>query len=64
MQHFIDSVYLSLQTRNWYGALSLSLTLPDICGKIEYPQYEKKSQKRYISWFDNYVGEKYKMKLN
>lgn len=37
-------------------ALSLSLTLPDICGKAEYPDLGNNTKKRYIDWFDNFVN--------
>jgi hypothetical protein len=34
MQHLVDSVRKDLQNENWYAALFMALTLPDICGKI------------------------------
>lgn len=37
------------------AALNLALTLPDICGKAEYPD-EKSTKRRYIDWYDQYVG--------
>ena len=33
------------------------MVLPDICGKIEYPN--SNTSKRYVDWFDKYVLEKY-----
>jgi hypothetical protein len=57
MNYLIDSVIKSLQNKNWYAALTLTLTLPDICGKIEYPKII--SSKRYSKWFDKYVKSKY-----
>lgn len=38
----------------FFSALSLALTLPDICGKAKYPTDGNK--KRYIAWYDEYVG--------
>jgi hypothetical protein len=35
----------------------VSLTLPDICGKIQYPN--KSSKIRYIEWFNKYISKKY-----
>lgn len=58
MKSLIDSVELSLQTKNWYAALIVALTLPDIAGKIEYPG-ESSSSKRYADWFEKYCGSKY-----
>ncbi len=40
------------------SAISLALSLPDICGKYLYPK-EKGSQKRYIKWFDRYIAMNY-----
>lgn len=37
-------------------ALNSALTLPDICGKVAYPD-ELSSRKRYISWYDEEVGK-------
>ena len=61
MRQFIQAIEISLNTQNWYSALALSLTLPDICGKIDYPNLHSRS--RYSKWFDMYVGEDYKMTL-
>ena len=38
------------------SALALALTLPDICGKAEFPN-EYSSRKRYIDWYDNHIGK-------
>ncbi len=43
--------------KNWYGALFMALTLPDICGKIEYPS--KSSFQRYKDWFERYLEPHY-----
>ena len=34
MQKFINSVKQSLENKNWYSALIVTLTLPDIAGKV------------------------------
>lgn len=39
----------------YLALLALALTLPDICGKIEFPH--EKVGKRYSLWFDKYVYE-------
>ena len=38
-----------------FGALALALTLPDICGKAEYPK-EKLTNRRYIDWYNKFIG--------
>jgi hypothetical protein len=61
MNDLIDSVKKSLQDKNWYAALTLTLTLPDICGNIDYPK--SFSKKRYAKWFDKYVKSKYTFEI-
>lgn len=58
MHHLIDAVKLSVDQKNWYAALSLALTLPDICGRLE--GRIKGSQKRYADWFDRFVSSRYR----
>ncbi len=61
MEYLIKSVELSIHNKNWYSALTLALTLPDIAGKIEYPNLS--SGKRYIQWFENYMMDSYKSNI-
>ena len=49
----IIEIRKSLEAELYNCALTLTLTLPDICGKVEYP--ESKSKERYMLWFDNYA---------
>lgn len=57
MKDFIDAVRKAIEDKNWYGALFIALTLPDICGKIENP--DLLSEKRYKDWFKKYMSAKY-----
>ena len=43
MQRFTSAIEQALADKNWYGALTLALTLPDICGKMENPQERSSS---------------------
>lgn len=52
---FIDEINRALSYDLYFSALSLALTLPDICGKAEYP--DKKSTSRYKLWYDEYIGK-------
>lgn len=61
MEKLINSVKLSIETKNWYGGLTLALTLPDIAGKIEFPNLS--SSKRYSQWYENYMIDKYKSNI-
>lgn len=62
MENLINSIKQSLENRNWYAALTLALTLPDIAGKIEYPT-QRSSRNRYCEWFDNYILDYYTAKV-
>ncbi len=60
MERFTQAIDKSIETGNWYSALTLALTIPDICGRLSYPELARKSQKRYEKWFDEYVLHHYK----
>ena len=57
--NFTSAIKKTLNDKNWYAALTLSLTLPDICGSLEFP--EKSSSKRFIDWFNVYLLDKYSL---
>lgn len=57
MEDILDAIRKAIKDKNWYGALFISLTLPDICGKIEDPNLS--SEKRYKDWFNRYISAKY-----
>lgn len=50
----IEEIGRCIEAKCYYGALALALTLPDICGQIEYPQ-EKRVGIRYVNWFNTFV---------
>lgn len=52
----IDDMNKALDNNCFLSALSLALTLPDICGKAKFPS-ERSTKKRYITWYDEYVGK-------
>lgn len=51
----IKEIESSLKNENFIAALALALTLPDICGKVEFPKDGNGS--RYVKWFDKHVGQ-------
>lgn len=55
VQRFVDDIRSALDNNLYFVALSTALTLPDICGKAEYPS-EASSKKRYIDWYDQEIG--------
>ena len=50
---YVKDVQNALKNKNYYCALSLALTLPDICGMAEFP--DKSVGERYISFYDEYI---------
>lgn len=55
MELLVAEVQKALNADCYFAALALALTLPDICGKAEYPE-EKSTRKRYIEWYDKHIG--------
>ena len=61
LEKYTDAVQHSLRSQNWFGALFLSLAMPDICGALETP--DDQVGVRYRRWFDKYVAEQYAPQL-
>ena len=55
LNRIIGEVRTCIEHNCFIAALSLALTLPDICGKAEYPNEGNTS--RYIKWFNEYIGK-------
>jgi hypothetical protein len=51
MKHLLKSVRDACDQGNWYAAIFLTLSLPDICGKLEDPKAGNGD--RYKAWFRN-----------
>ncbi len=52
---YVNDIKRSLENECYFAALSLALTLPDMCGMAEYPN-ESLVGKRYIDWYNKYLG--------
>lgn len=52
----IREIDICLENDCYIAAMSLALTLPDICGKAEYPM-EHTVAKRYIMWYNCFIGQ-------
>ncbi|WP_100065884.1 hypothetical protein [Miniphocaeibacter massiliensis] len=57
----LEAITHSLKQKCYIPALALALTIPDICGNIEYPNLitskgYRKVKKQYTKWFDEYVS--------
>ena len=53
MENTIKSIRKSLEDKNYLAALALTLTIPDVCSHVEYPN-EKFVGKRYTDWYNKY----------
>ncbi len=51
---YVNDIRNALKNQCYFSALSLALTLPDICGMAEYPN--KQVAGRYIGWYDKFIG--------
>lgn len=55
VNRIIEEIQKSLEQENYIAALTMALTLPDICGKAEEPS-EKKVGNRYKRWYKKHVA--------
>lgn len=53
--NYVDDIRRSLKNKCYFSALSLALTMPDICGMAEFPN--KQVGERYVEWYDKYIGD-------
>lgn len=54
MKRFTDAGRLAISSKNWYGALTTALIIPEICGSLEQPG-PGRSRKRYVDWCKKWV---------
>ena len=57
MNRFTSSIRKSVQDGNFFGALFVSVAMPDICGALENP--DQGVGERYKAWFRRYLNAKY-----
>ncbi len=55
LYRYVRDLRLAVDTGALYSALALALTIPDICGAIEYPN-ESAANTRYREWFKAWCG--------
>ncbi len=51
----VEDINKALDCEAYLSALSLTLMLPDVCGKAEYPNL--KVGEHYKKWYDEYIGK-------
>lgn len=54
IERMVNEIRTAMENELYLSALALALTLPDTCGKAEYP-YEEYNGKRYKNWCKKYV---------
>lgn len=54
MLEYINDIRKALDNDCWYSALALALTLPDICGEIEFTHISSVG-KRYREWYLKHI---------
>ena len=55
IEKLIKEIENALSHDLYFAALSLALTLPDICERAKYPTANVTA--RYISWYNEYIGQ-------
>ena len=50
---YVKDIQNALKNHSYFSALSLALTLPDICGMAEFPN--KRVGERYIAFYDKFI---------
>lgn len=59
MEDTIKSIRKSLEDKNYLAALVLALTIPDVCGNVEYPN--RKNGDRYRDWYKKFFDDVFNM---
>lgn len=54
---FLRGLEKALNTDNYYAALCIGFTLPDICSKLEKPNL--RTGQRYPQWYEEFMQSKY-----
>ena len=57
---------IAIKNKLYLVALNTALTLPDICGKAEYPELDsnKATKKRYVDWCNKYIEDLTQININ
>ncbi|PTR16110.1 hypothetical protein C8R31_102124 [Nitrosospira sp. Nsp2] len=61
MHQFVTATKAAVAQGNWYAALAIALTMPDICGRTENPS--KNSRARFVDWYDRFLLKRYQANI-
>lgn len=56
MKRIIAEIKKDIECGRYLSALTLALTIPDICRKALYPNTDRNTRKYYIKWYDENIG--------
>lgn len=61
LENILEDMFRALKNGAGYAALTLALTLPDVCAHLEYenPERTPRSYELYRNWFDKYITPRY-----
>lgn len=62
VRHLLDATRRAVNDANWYAALALAFTIPDICAHLEDPS-EKRVGLRYERWCKSYLEPQFTFDL-
>lgn len=62
MEQLTSAITQALENENWYAALSLSLTAPDICARLESDD-QRTDGSRYAEWFQKNLAHLYRIQV-
>lgn len=54
MERFTKAVEAALASHNWYAALYITFSLPDICSRLE-SENDQTNGNKYAKWFETYM---------
>lgn len=58
IKRVLKDIKIAYNNKAYFSALALTLTIPDICGKIQYKNNSNlKDREKYIKWFDEWIKE-------
>ncbi|EMR0588739.1 hypothetical protein RNF46_003197 [Citrobacter freundii] len=58
MKEYFESIQRCVDDHNYHAAMFLALSIPDICGGLQYPEIKSKGE-RARKWFAENMKEKY-----
>ncbi len=61
MQQYLDSMNASLTSRNWFAALAVALTIPDIVVWLQNGTQQWRAA--YVTWSRKYIEPKYMVEI-